>query len=122
VSAVVVTSLFADRVEPLTKNSRTRVDVVDTRCLPATCVQVVEVQLLVELAAVNGSLQLEGRRGRRRVAQVVVVQLLPRLADAEVHEATGVGPVLTGVGQVVVVQLLPELAVAAVQLDAPPAW
>lgn len=48
----VVVSLFNDRVEPLTKYSRTRVDVVDTSRLPATGVQVVDVQLLVELAAV----------------------------------------------------------------------
>jgi hypothetical protein len=99
-----------------------RVEVVDTRCLPATGVQVVEVQLLVELAAVNGSLQAETWVADVvAVAQVVVVQLLPALAAADEHEATGVGPVLTGAGQVVVVQLLPEVGPLAVHPDAPPA-
>ena len=36
------------------------------------------------------------------VEHVVVVQLLPELADAFAHEATGVGPVFTGL-QVVAV-------------------
>ena len=45
--------------------------------------------------------------------QVVVVQLLPEVAPEAVHEATGVGPVLTGV-QVVATQLLPDPAAAGV--------
>jgi hypothetical protein len=48
--------------------------------------------------------------------QVVVVQLLPELAAAAEHEATGTFVVTTGAGHVVVVQLLPAPATAAVQL------
>ena len=38
--------------------------------------------------------------------QVVVVQLLPELPAAAVHEATATGPVVVGPTQVVLVQLL----------------
>ena len=114
-------SLFGERAEPLTKNSRTRVEVVDTRCLPATGVQVVAVQLFVADAAVNGSLQAATWVVEVvAVEQVVAVQLLPALAAAPLHEGTGVGPVLTGVGQVVVVQLFADVGPLAVQLGAPP--
>jgi hypothetical protein len=119
---VVVTSLFSETVAPLTKYSRTRVDVVDTRCLPATIVQVVAVQLLVDDAGVNGSLQAAICVAEVfTVEQVVVVQALPALAPAELHEATGVGPVLTGAGQVMVVQLFPDVGPLAVHVGAPPA-
>lgn len=53
------------------------------------------------------------------VEQVVAVHALPALAEEDVHEATGVGPVVTGVGQVVVVQPFEEVGPLALQLAAP---
>jgi hypothetical protein len=48
--------------------------------------------------------------------QVVATQLLPAAATMGAHEATPVGPVVSGAGQVVVVQPLPDVAADAVQV------
>ena len=53
------------------------------------------------------------------VLQLVAVQAFPELAGVTVHDADGVGPVVTTAGQVVAVQELPALAGVFVQADTP---
>ena len=110
----------ATPVGPVVATLQTTVGVLLHDAVPVAEVQPhrVAVHWLVELAATGvqppGALTAEVVV----VTQLVATQLLPEAADTGVHEATGVGPVLTG-RQLVLVQEFPKIAAADVQEATP---